>query len=682
MSLEYAFPHTAQVAGESVQGATLEASARMPTVRRRPIAQLPPDLVNRIAAGEVIERPASVVKELVENALDAGAERITVEIEEGGRSLVRVIDDGAGIPPQELPLAFAQHATSKLRDDAELTAIATMGFRGEALASIGSVSRARVLSRCGEAGAFEISNEGGHIGDVKAAAGNAGTTVEVRDLFFNTPARRKFLKSPAAESGQVTDMLVRLALPRPRSHFRYLRDGKLVGDWAASEDSLERFLVAWPAEYVEAFRARPMIIDVVDEREASLWRLHGVVGLPEFAATGARYQHFYVNGRAVRDKSASHAMREAFRGLTEPGRHPAAILQLELPPDEVDVNVHPTKAEVRFRSASRLWSLVHSALREALLGHDLAPIARPQSQPPVWSIPREDVRQSLASFFKDALGEAQQRLELGKASQDETQPAHEVGMSWIEVADRPIGATHSGQAKETLLSDRPPLSEDWSNGPSNTAAPSHFEATPSAPAAAFEGEGPPARAIQVHNSYLVVQSDEGMEIIDQHALHERIIYEELLSRLSRGPLESQRLLLPLTFDAPEAHVVLLEELAVGLARLGVEAEAFGPTAVAVHSFPSFLSRLDPAQFLRDALAKAEADLLGATGQEAWIHEVLDMMACRAAVKAGDPLTPAEIAALIQRRGLVERSSNCPHGRPTTLRLSLSDLEKQFKRTGF
>lgn len=679
---------------------------------RRPIAQLPPDLVNRIAAGEVIERPASVVKELVENALDAGARRITVEIEDGGRSLVRVIDDGAGIARDELPLAFAQHATSKLRDDLELAAIQTMGFRGEALASIGSVSRARILSRCGEEAAWEIRNDGGRISPPMAAAGNAGTAVEVRDLFFNTPARRKFLKSAAAESGQVTDMLIRLALPRADVHFRYVRDGKVVGDWPAAlhegecasseraqalyaeSPQVQRLLIAWPAEYVEAFCARPMCIDASDGRQGSVWRLRGIVGLPEFAATAARYQHFYVNGRAVRDRSAGHALREAYRGLTEPGRHPAAVLMLQLPPDEVDVNVHPTKAEVRFRDASRVWSLVHSAVREALLSSgDLAPKARPQADPPAWSVPREDVRHTLASFFKEALGQAQQRLEPSGNAPAATD-ALETGLGLGEVdrdaikialrdearASRALTGSRAGQ--EDAAADRErrlvvggPAGSDVepAREPAFAAAPDH-SATP--------GGSATVRAIQLHNSYLVVQSDDGMEIIDQHALHERIIFEDLLARLKRGAMEGQRLLLPVTFEAPEAQVALVEELSPALQRLGIEAEAFGPRSVAVHAFPSFLARLDPAAFITELLSRAEGEHIAPADEETMLHEVLDMMACRAAVKAGDPLTPAEIAALVERRGLVARSSNCPHGRPTTLRLSLADLERQFKRTGF
>ncbi len=673
-------------------------------MNRRAIQQLPPYLVNRIAAGEVIERPASVVKELVENALDAGARRITVEIEEGGRSLIRVIDDGGGIPPAELPLAFAQHATSKLRDDAELAAIATMGFRGEALASIGSVSRARILSRCGEAEAFEMRNDGGRLSEVVSAPGNAGTTVEVRDLFFNTPARRKFLKGAAAESGQVTDMLVRLALPRPDVAFRYIRDGRVISDWPAC-DAHERLLVAWPREYAEAFSERPMILDVADERDGTTWRLQGIIGLPEFAATAARYQHVYVNGRAIRDRSASHAVREAYRGLTEPGRHPAAILLLTVPPHEVDVNVHPTKAEVRFRNAGRVWSLIHSAVREVLLGQNLSPKARPQAEPPSWAMPREDLRQSLASFFKDALGQAQQSLELGSAPPrevpglvavrrdapseeadhappEQASTAEVVARAWDRAIEPPAASREDERSDGTELARASSETTHVGDAPASRRGAAIGGSETGAGRAGGSGL-PVTRAIQLHNAYLVVQSDEGMEIIDQHALHERILYEELLARLRRGPLESQRLLLPITFEAAESHVALLEELSPTLAQLGVEAEPFGPGVVAIHAFPSFLARLDPVAFLRDLLERAESDLRSAAGNdEAIVHEVLDMMACKAAVKAGDPLTPAEIDALVERRHLVSRSSNCPHGRPTTLRLSLEDLEKQFKRTGF
>ncbi len=597
---------------------------------RRGIRPLPPRVVDRIAAGEVVERPASVVKELVENSLDAGAATVTVEIEEGGRALIRIIDDGGGIDAADLPLAFQQHATSKIADDAELEAVATMGFRGEALASIGSVARCRLTSRVGDEPAFTIDCDGGDVSPVRPAAGNMGTSVEVRELFFNVPARRKFLKAAAAEAGQVTDIVTRLALARPDVTFRYVRDGKSIAEFPASDDLFDRLPLGWPGEY----RERLVRLDARDGDH----RLHGVLGLPEYAATTGRYFHLYVNGRAVKDRSLQHAVREAYRGLTEPGRTPAAVVLLDVPPDRVDVNVHPAKTEVRFREAGRIWGLVNAACREALLGHDLVPKARPTADPPTVDTPREDVRSALADFFKTSLDQNQQRIE------DVSPPAADQAAS----LRRAFGGTDEDEPAP------PPINAN-------------------------------VRALQLHNSYLVVESDDGLEIIDQHALHERVLFEELLARVRRGPLEAQRLLMPAVADVPEEHVASLEALAPLLARLGIEADAFGPAAVAVHAFPSLLldrGRVtDPAAFVAEVLEKA-ANSPASPEDESLVHETLDLMACKAAVKAGDTLRPAEIDALVARRHLTARASNCPHGRPTTLRLSLGDLEKQFKRTGF
>lgn len=321
--------------------------------------------MNRIAAGEVIERPASVVKELVENALDAGASNIIIEIEDGGRELIRIIDDGGGIPPAELPLAFASHATSKLLNDDDLFDIRTMGFRGEALASVGAVSHARILSRTRDANsAYEIFNRGGAISDPQAAAGNVGTVVEIRNLFFNTPARRKFMKGAGTETGHISEQVLRTALSQHRTSFRMLNNGRVSLDLPACDEA-ERWLAAWPDEFRE--QRLPL-----DTRDAEM-QLRGIIGLPELARPTGKYQHIYLNGRPIRDKFIQHALREAYRGLTEPGRFPAAILMLEVPPQDVDVNVHPTKIEVRFRDGGRIHGLVLSAVREKLLGSDLTP---------------------------------------------------------------------------------------------------------------------------------------------------------------------------------------------------------------------------------------------------------------------------------------------------------------------
>ena len=605
---------------------------------RKPIRQLPPALVNRIAAGEVVERPAAVVKELVENALDAGATQILIEIESGGCRLVRVVDDGRGVPAAELPLAFAAHATSKIASDADLFAVRTMGFRGEALASIGSVSRCRILSRpAGSeagAGAGEIHNRGGEITGPQPAAGNAGTTVEVHDLFFNVPARRRFLKAIATESANVTEAVYKLALPHPAVGFKLVRDGRTAMDLPAG-DEVTRWLAGWPTEYHD--RRLPLIARDGESR------LRGILGLPELAATTGRYQFVFVNGRAVRDKTIQHAIREGFRGLTEPGRHPAAVLLLEVPPAEVDVNVHPTKSEVRFRDAQRVHGLVLSAIREVMLGNDLTPKAapRPAGQNP------EEMRSRLAAFFKS--------VEPTQGHLSEVQDVPRLAAPLAGRVDGEPGAPQAGRLNREV---------------SESGEADH----PAAPR-------PQIGAIQLHNSYLVAESEEGLEIIDQHALHERILYEDLLARVSRGPLESQRMLIPHSFTATAGQVALVGQIGPLLEKLGIEAEAFGPAAVAVRAFPSFLHRVEPAEFVKELLEKGEQDSLDLHGEEL-LHDVLDLMACKAAVKAGDRLTPAEIEALLARRHGVSRSSNCPHGRPTTLKLSIKDLEKQFKRTGF
>ncbi len=607
---------------------------------RRPIQQLSTALVNRIAAGEVIERPASVVKELVENAIDAGATQILIEIEDGGRELIRVIDDGGGIPPAELPLAFAEHATNKLSCDDDLFRISTMGFRGEALASIGSVSHARLQSRTKDTdSAYEISNRGGEIGTPQAAAGNPGTTIEIRNLFYNTPARRKFMKGASTEFGHINEMVLRLALPHAQVGFKVTHNGRSALDLPVTTPE-QRLLEAWPKEFREARLA-------IGTRDAEI-HISGLVGLPEFARPTGRYQYFYLNGRHIKDKFIQHAAREAYRGLTEPGRYPACVLMIEMPPGDVDVNVHPTKIEVRFRDSGRIHGLVMSAIREKLLSSDLTPAAIPMRGDNIESIQpanREDMRATLAAFFKEGSTE-------GIAAPPPYQPTFQL---------------NSPAAQTQRIDFSTPTASVPMNVPTSP---------PSAP-----GFSTKHAAIQLHNSYLVAQTEEGMVIIDQHALHERVMYEELRTRLMRGPLESQRMLIPQTLSASLRQIAMLEQIQGLLQRLGIEVSPFGPGTLAVQAFPTFLEKLDPVTFVRELLERGEQELLDLHEEEI-LHELLDMMACKAAVKAGDPLTPAEIEALLSRRELIDRSSNCPHGRPTTLRLTLNDLEKQFKRTGF
>jgi DNA mismatch repair protein MutL len=406
---------------------------------------------------------------------------------------------------------------------------------------------------------------------------------------------------------------------------------------------VERLLAAWPDEFRE--QRLPL-----EARDAEI-RVSGLIGLPELARPTAKHQYLYLNGRHIRDKFVQHALREAFRGLTEPGRHPAAILMLDVPPGDVDVNVHPTKIEVRFKDSGRIHGLVLSSVREKLLGSDLTPSAVPVRADNFETADRPDVRATLAAFFQQLPSELAPPAPLQLQAQPGPAPA--LDFSRIGEGARSVAS----EGAKPQAADEPAASS---------------AAIPSLPA---------STAIQLHNSYLVTETPEGMLIIDQHALHERIMYEELKARITRGPLESQRLLIPYTLPATGRQVALLEQIQPLLGRLGIEVSPFGPQTVAVQAFPTFLAKLDPVEFMTDLLERGEQELLDLHDEEL-LHEIMDMMACKAAVKAGDSLTPVEIQALIARKDLVDRSSNCPHGRPTTLRLSLKDLEKQFKRTGF
>jgi DNA mismatch repair protein MutL len=447
---------------------------------------------------------------------------------------------------------------------------------------------------------------------------------------------------------------LKIAIARPEVGFKLLSGGRVSLDLPATTPGL-RWLEAWPSAHAQAK------LDL--EVESDGIRLRGIIGLPELAMPHLKNQYLYVNGRCIRDKFIGHALKEAFRGLCEPGRNPAAVLMIELPADQVDVNVHPTKSEVRFRDSSRVHGLVLSSVRSLLLGNDLVPRARPQAVfDNLEAVDRTSMREQLASFFRA----------------DIASPRPAVGAA-------PSGGHYLPSMPSTR--DGGPLASDEIGAP-DSAPTSPSEAVPLPPAAQTPGrfdqvlvQQSATSAIQLHNSYLVAESEDGLVIIDQHALHERIMFEDLLARVQRGPLESQRLLIPQVISASPQQIEALEALAPILAKLGVEAAPIGPDAVAVHAFPSFLDKLDPGAFLKDVLEKVESEA-AQIDHETLLHETLDMMSCKAAVKAGDPLTPDEIKALLARRHLVDRSSNCPHGRPTTLKLSLADLEKQFKRTGF
>ena len=622
------------------------------------IRVLDPLVVNQIAAGEVVERPASIVKELLDNALDAGATRISVELERGGIERVCVTDNGRGLPSDQLPLAIHPHATSKVATAHDLDRIATMGFRGEALASIASVSRLSITSRAeGSDAAACIEVVGGEAQEPRPAGGPVGTRVDVRTLFFNTPARRKFLKTPQTEHGHCLDAVKRLAMAHPSIGFRAKADERVCLDLPPDQSPRRRVIELVGKEMDEQYvEAHADAFD--DARGMALW---GLVGLPVLARPTPRWQHVFLNGRPIRDKTIMHALREAYRGLIEPGRHPAAVLMIEMDPGAVDVNVHPAKVEVRFRDGGMVHRAVYGAVREALSKAELTPAAR-AGEPPRQDGPRFEPVVSPAATAVPASDfvEAFKRLEPGDTSDGrrfEFKPVRE--------------AIESERERERSAPE-----DDAGGGGSALPEPRRADAV-----------------LQVHNSFLVTQDASGLVIIDQHALHERVMFEQLKARLSDGPLESQRLLMPERVDTTAQRADLVEALTPFLASLGIELTLLGPACVAINAFPTFLyaKNVDPAPFVAELLERAEdeewasgtaddADDRTGGRREEVLHEVLDMMACKAAVKAGDHLSDEELSALLRLRESIERSSNCPHGRPTAIRLSIAELERQFGRS--
>ena len=586
------------------------------------IEKLPQSVVNRIAAGEVVERPASVVKELLENALDAEPGRIDVALEQGGIALVRIVDDGGGIEADDLPLAVAAHATSKLRVAEDLERIGTLGFRGEALASIGEVARLVIRSRPPGGAGASLEVDGGRVGAVLPHGGAVGTTVEVHQIFGNVPARRAFLRAPQTEWSHSADAFVRTALAHPAVAFSLAHNGRTVHDLPAAGSWLDRIAGLFGA----ALAGRLLEVEADDGEVA----LHGYVGRPEDDMAGTRLQHLVVAGRPFRDRSILHAVQEAYRGLLLTGRQPIVFLRLDLPPEMVDVNVHPAKMEVRFRDPSRLYRLVLSALRSKFLASDMGT----RLVPPVAATP-------------------------GPAFAAEPAP-------WPVVS-----------ARGSLPWDPPPASADRATG----AGPSVFGPAIAEPSAV----GPPApgpaadveRAVQMHDRYIVVETSAGIEVIDQHALHERLLYERLKAAVAAGGLEVQRLLVPESIELSAAELELVAEHAATLGKAGMQVESFGGSTVIVTSKPALAGSTPAATLVREVLGRLAA---AAGSGQMLVDEVLHGMACKAAIKAGDPLSSTEVAALVRDRRLVPESHHCPHGRPTSLTLTRRDLDRQFRRT--
>jgi len=637
---------------------------------------LPEGLVNQIAAGEVIERPASVVKELLENAIDAQASRIRLEVEQAGKKLIRVADDGSGMSAEDARLALSSHATSKIATGEDLEGITTLGFRGEALASIAAVADVRLVTRTAEAlEATEVTVSGGVAEAPRPASGPVGTTVEVRNLFRYVPARRKFLKTDATEMGHITEAVTRSALAYPSVHLSVTHNGRSVYELPPTDGPRSRIGAFLGADLAEA------LLEISSEEPAG--RLWGLVGPPSVARSTAGTQYLFINGRYVRDRSLLHALREAYRGLLEGRRQPVAFLFLTVPPERVDVNVHPTKIEVRLRDQHLLYGQVLSTVRERLLGPGITPTLTPPTAPTPEAGADQDAGRTDAGDASEAAAPLQSRPEEGTpAGQAEREdrvrravadflrspPAQRQERLPLAGRTRAAGEAERAPHRKMTGTSRSRLERRALPGDTGEEATSRGEAP----------EAPPGRAIQLHNTYLVAETDDGILIVDQHALHERVLFEELMERLEAGPLESQRLLVPVTLALSDREMAAVQQHREALLRLGIEAEAMGPRDVGIQAFPPLLDRADPAGTLRDFLEWVQA-LDAPPSPRQVLENLAHVAACRAAVKAGDPLKAEEIEALLAHREAAQMASTCPHGRPAALVLTRKDLEKQFGR---
>jgi DNA mismatch repair protein MutL len=605
------------------------------------IQQLSPQVVSQIAAGEVIERPASVLKELLENSIDAGSSRLDVAVGLGGLDFLRVVDNGCGIDADDLPLAFATHATSKLRTADDLFRIGTLGFRGEGLASIGAVAQVSLQSRTPKsAHGSEIRCDGGQLSEVRIWNGSPGTRIEVRHLFYNTPVRRKFLRGQATEMGHVNEVFTRIALSQLSLHLSLEHNGKKVHEIPSSAGLLDRIGLFFGDE----LRRQLLMV----EAEQAGMTIGGYVADPICERGGTQMQYLFVNGRWIRDRLLSLTLQEAYRGLLLTGKHPVAFLFLELPPDAVDVNVHPTKAEVRFRQPEKVQQLVLNTVRRRLQGEDLtAPLRVRQVTPPA------------------------QQQELAFTPPVEVPVVREAKTPLETKRPTPSPSNQPSEAPSTPIVQRP--------APVIDRLPTSPAPVPTRPAPLPPEPARPGKAVQMHDLYLVVEAPDGILIFDQHALHERILFEQLKRRLATGKLEIQKLLIPEPVSFPAAQAALLLEQRQALAELGLEIDDFGGGTVLLSGYPAVLGKRTPQNILT-AVVEYLAGKERLPTREAMLNDLLALMACHSAIRAGDRLTTEEIRALLEQRHLAQDSHHCPHGRPSSLMFTKHELDRQFRRT--
>ena len=594
------------------------------------IKPLPELLINQIAAGEVVERPASALKEVMENSVDAGASRIMVQLVQGGSKLIRVADNGAGISSDDLPLALARHATSKINTLEDLQKIASLGFRGEALASIASVSRLSMASRKAEdKHAWQVRVEDGHILQPEPTALAAGTTVEVHDLYFNVPARRKFLKTEATEFGHCDEAFRRIALSRPDIEFSLQHNGK-ERSHLRSSDMARRIASVLGEEFSQAAA-------LVEEQAADI-RLHGMVALPAYSRSTRDAQYFFINGRFVRDKLITHALREAYRDILHQERYPAFVLFLEMNPEGVDVNVHPTKIEVRFRDSRALHQFIFHAISKGL--------ATPCRG-------SENIEQRKPAFPGAAsLSLHQQSIPLEVVAQPS---------AFYQTLFKANREPQESFAKE-FLADSPLESN---------SSPEVVEEEKEIPLLGFA-------LGQLHGIYILAQNERGLIIVDMHAAHERIVYEKLKSALENQSVSMQQLLIPVTFQTDSLEVVTVEENSDTLYSLGFDVAVLSPTALIVRAVPVILQNSDMVKLVRDLLREIREFGASQILTEKR-NEVLSTMACHSALRASHLLTIPEMNALLREMELTQRSGHCNHGRPTWFEISVVDLDKRFMR---
>ena len=591
----------------------------MPAIR-----VLPDPLINQIAAGEVVERPASALKELLENSIDAGARAINVQLAQGGAGSIVVADDGGGIERDELALALARHATSKIASLDDLERVASLGFRGEALASIAAVSQLTLASRsAGASHAWELRASGADLSEAQPASLAAGTRIEVRDLYFNTPARRKFLKSEATEFAHCEEAFKRVALARPDIAFALAHNGRT--HWRLQrQPAAARIAQLLGEEFTAAAVA-------FDEHAGPL-RLSGLIGLPAYSRGARDAQYLFVNGRFVRDKLIAHAIRQAYADVLHHDRHPAFVLFLELEPSGVDVNVHPTKVEVRFRDPRALHQFVFHALNKALA----APVA------------------GSGARLEPALAEA-----AGSAPPPTSafpRPSH----AFDRQRSMPLGIAQPAAFYDALFGRK-----------SAAAGPAQAAGDEPLPPLGFA-------LAQLGGVYVLAQNRHGLVVVDMHAAHERVMYEKLKQALDAEAVPMQPLLIPVTFNCDALDVATAEENAEVLARIGFEIAPISPNALAVRALPALLADADAVRLARDVLAEMRESGAGRVLTERR-NELLATMACHAAVRANRLLTPAEMNALLREMEATERSGQCNHGRPTWFQLSLADLDRMFMR---